>query len=177
MVSPAIQTYFSKMKGQRYDPKKLKAPPKPPTRIQVLVSSFVGSFVGIAIVASLTYNAQWFLDRNIPVISGAFGASAVLIYGAIEAPLSQPRNVSRCLPPPPFSFFLSSLSLAHSPLFLFPLDPRSCPTYVSTNKQTVPFALGPLHCVLHLSFFFSSASCCVRLTMSIPLPFALKPLL
>ncbi|KAF9904907.1 hypothetical protein EC991_002207 [Linnemannia zychae] len=94
MVSPAIQTYFNKMKGQRYDPKKLKAPPKPPTRIQVLVSSFVGSFVGIAIVASLTYNAQWFIDRNTPVIAGSFGASAVLIYGAIEAPLSQPRNVS-----------------------------------------------------------------------------------
>ncbi|KAF9131185.1 hypothetical protein BG015_003908 [Linnemannia schmuckeri] len=94
MVSPAIQTYFSKMKGQRYDPKKLKAPPKPPTRIQVLLSSFVGSFVGIAIVASLTYNAQWFIDRNTPVIAGSFGASAVLIYGAIEAPLSQPRNVS-----------------------------------------------------------------------------------
>ncbi|KAF9126799.1 hypothetical protein BGW39_006333 [Mortierella sp. 14UC] len=94
MVSPAIQTYFSKMKGQRHDPKKLKAPPKQPTRIQVLVSSFVGSFVGIAIVASLTYNAQWFIDRNTPVMAGSFGASAVLIYGAIEAPLSQPRNVT-----------------------------------------------------------------------------------
>ncbi|KAK3836752.1 MAG: HPP family-domain-containing protein [Linnemannia gamsii] len=93
MVSPTIQTYFSKMKGQRYDPKKLKSPPKPPTRIQVLVSSFVGSFVGIAIVASLSYNAQWFVDRNTPVLAGSFGASAVLIYGAIEAPLSQPRNV------------------------------------------------------------------------------------
>ncbi|KAG9073292.1 hypothetical protein KI688_001084 [Linnemannia hyalina] len=93
MVSPAIQTYFSKMKGQRYDPKRLKSPPKPPTRIQVLVSTFIGSFIGIAIVASMTYNSQWFLDRNTPVIAGSFGASAVLIYGAIEAPLSQPRNV------------------------------------------------------------------------------------
>ncbi|KAF9144266.1 hypothetical protein BGX30_013323 [Mortierella sp. GBA39] len=93
MVSPAIQTYFSKMKGQRHDPKKLKSPPKPPTRIQVLVSSFVGSFIGIAIVASMTYNSQWFLDRDTPVMAGSFGASAVLIYGAIEAPLSQPRNV------------------------------------------------------------------------------------
>lgn len=93
MVSPAIHTYFSKMKGQRYDPEKLKYPPKPPTRIQVLVSTFVGSFISIAIVASLTYNAQWFIDRNTPVMAGSFGASAVLIYGAIEAPLSQPRNV------------------------------------------------------------------------------------
>ncbi|KAG0284385.1 hypothetical protein BGZ96_011227 [Linnemannia gamsii] len=93
MVSPAVETYFSKMKGQRYDPKNLRVPPKPPTRIQVLISSFIGSFIGIAIVASLNYNAQWFIDRNVPVMAGSFGASAVLIYGAIEAPLSQPRNV------------------------------------------------------------------------------------
>ncbi|KAG0214259.1 hypothetical protein BGX33_002281 [Mortierella sp. NVP41] len=93
MVSPALETYFSKMKGQRYDPKKLQVAPKPPTRIQVLLSSFVGSFTGIAIVASLTYNSEWFLKRNTPVMAGSFGASAVLIYGAIEAPLSQPRNV------------------------------------------------------------------------------------
>ncbi|KAF9921685.1 hypothetical protein FBU30_008242 [Linnemannia zychae] len=93
MVSSVIQTYFSKMKGQRHDPKKLKVAPKPPTRIQVLISSFVGSFVGIAIVASLTYNSQYFIDKNMPVLAGSFGASAVLIYGAIEAPLSQPRNV------------------------------------------------------------------------------------
>ncbi|KAI1314582.1 hypothetical protein EDD11_001965 [Mortierella claussenii] len=94
MVSPAIEAYLSRMSGQRHDPAKLRAAPRqPPSRTAVLLSSFVGSFVGIAIVASLTYNSQWFLDRNTPVIAGSFGASAVLIYGAIEAPLSQPRNV------------------------------------------------------------------------------------
>ncbi|KAG0197380.1 hypothetical protein BGX28_009121 [Mortierella sp. GBA30] len=93
MVHPALEAYFSRMKGQRYDPSKLKIPPKPPTRVAILLSSFVASFTGIAIVASLSFNAQWFLDRDVPVIAGSFGASAVLIYGAIEAPLSQPRNV------------------------------------------------------------------------------------
>ncbi|KAF9282168.1 hypothetical protein BGZ68_006173 [Mortierella alpina] len=93
MVSPALHGYFSRMKGQRHDPSKLKTTQKPPTRIAVLLSSFVASFIGIAIVASLTYNAQWFMDRDVPVIAGSFGASAVLIYGAIESPLSQPRNV------------------------------------------------------------------------------------
>ncbi|KAF9954204.1 hypothetical protein BGZ72_004770 [Mortierella alpina] len=93
MVSPALHGYFSRMKGQRHDPSKLKTTQKPPTRTAVLLSSFIASFVGIAIVASLTYNAQWFIDRDVPVIAGSFGASAVLIYGAIESPLSQPRNV------------------------------------------------------------------------------------
>ncbi|KAF9410688.1 hypothetical protein BGZ94_001563 [Podila epigama] len=92
--SPFLHGYLSRMKGQRYDPSKLYTPPPPPpSRFAVLLSSFIGSFVSIAIVASLNYNAQWFLERDVPVLSGAFGASAVLIYGAIEAPLSQPRNV------------------------------------------------------------------------------------
>ncbi|ORZ08805.1 HPP family-domain-containing protein [Lobosporangium transversale] len=91
---PALEAYVSRMTGQRHNPDKLRAPPKaPPSRLAVLLSSFIGSFVGIAIVSSLTYNAQWFIDRNVPVMAGSFGASAVLIYGAIEAPLSQPRNV------------------------------------------------------------------------------------
>ncbi|KAG0254542.1 hypothetical protein BG011_005664 [Mortierella polycephala] len=93
MVSPALQGYISRMKGQRYDPSRLKITPKPPSRIAVLVSSFVGSFTGIAILALLTYNVQFFIDKDVPVLAGSFGASAVLIYGAIEAPLSQPRNV------------------------------------------------------------------------------------
>ncbi|KAF9395896.1 hypothetical protein CPC16_006179 [Podila verticillata] len=94
LVAPPLEVYLGRMKGQRYDPTKLSSPPPPPpTRFAVLLSSFIGSFIGIAIVSSLNYNAQWFVDRNVPVLSGAFGASAVLIYGAIEAPLSQPRNV------------------------------------------------------------------------------------
>ncbi|KAG0346637.1 hypothetical protein BG004_001179 [Podila humilis] len=94
MAPSPLQAYVSRMKGQRYDPSKLSSPaPPPPSRITILVSTFIGSFIGIAIVASLSYNAQWFVERDVPVLSGAFGASAVLIYGAIEAPLSQPRNV------------------------------------------------------------------------------------
>ncbi|KAG0246329.1 HPP family-domain-containing protein [Mortierella sp. GBAus27b] len=91
MVS-TLKAYVNRMTGQRFDPSLPKNPSKPPSRLVVLVSSFVASFIGISIVASLNYNAQWFIERNTPVIAGSFGASAVLIYGAIEAPLSQPRN-------------------------------------------------------------------------------------
>ncbi|KAF9976422.1 hypothetical protein BGZ73_008624 [Actinomortierella ambigua] len=94
MVKQKVQRYFNRMQGQRFDPSRY-APkgPTPPSRPIIMLSTFLTSFIGIAITASLTYNSQWFIERNTPVMTGAFGASAVLIYGAIDAPLSQPRNV------------------------------------------------------------------------------------
>jgi CBS-domain-containing membrane protein len=51
----------------------------------------VGSFLGIAAVA---YINSIFLDKtDLVMIIGSFGASAVLIYGAIRSPLAQPRNL------------------------------------------------------------------------------------
>lgn len=53
--------------------------------------SFIGSFIGIGLIAFiqshlLTANDNLFLI-------GSFGASCVLVYGAIESPLAQPRNL------------------------------------------------------------------------------------
>lgn len=53
--------------------------------------SFVGAFIGIGLIAFLQ---SFYLtkDENIFLI-GSFGASCVLIYGAIQSPLAQPRNL------------------------------------------------------------------------------------
>ncbi|MBE7176343.1 MAG: HPP family protein [Mucilaginibacter polytrichastri] len=53
--------------------------------------SFTGAFAGIALIAFLQSH---FLPatENIFLI-GSFGASGVLIYGAIQSPLAQPRNL------------------------------------------------------------------------------------
>lgn len=53
--------------------------------------SFIGAFVGIGIIAWFQSHA---LSRyeNIFLI-GSFGASSVLVYGAIQSPLAQPRNL------------------------------------------------------------------------------------
>lgn len=53
--------------------------------------SFLGAFVGIGLIA---YIQSHFLtaDENVFLV-GSFGASSVLIYGAIQSPLSQPRNL------------------------------------------------------------------------------------
>jgi CBS-domain-containing membrane protein len=53
--------------------------------------SWVGSFLGVGAVAFVNY--QVLKDTDIIMVIGSFGASAVLIYGAIRSPLSQPRNL------------------------------------------------------------------------------------
>lgn len=53
--------------------------------------SFVGAFLGIGAIG-LIQSLQFGNDDNIFLI-GSFGASSVLIYGAIHSPLSQPRNL------------------------------------------------------------------------------------
>ncbi len=53
--------------------------------------SFLGSFIGIGCIA---FTQSFFLSdlENIFLI-GSFGATSVLIYGAINSPLAQPRNL------------------------------------------------------------------------------------
>jgi len=53
--------------------------------------SFVGSFMGIGLIAFLQSRI---LDVNDNLfLIGSFGASSVLIYGAIQSPLAQPKNL------------------------------------------------------------------------------------
>lgn len=53
--------------------------------------TFIGSFFGIGLIA-LTQSQSLDKLENIFLI-GSFGASSVLIYGAIQSPLAQPRNL------------------------------------------------------------------------------------
>ncbi len=56
-----------------------------------IIWSWIGSFLGIAAVALLNY--QFLADSDAMLLIGSFGASAVLIFGAVSAPLAQPRNL------------------------------------------------------------------------------------
>jgi CBS-domain-containing membrane protein len=74
--------YFEKMKGIT------KSPPRV-SNLEILWS-WIGSFFGIGAVAFINFNL---LDKtDFIMIIGSFGASAVLIYGAVRSPLAQPRN-------------------------------------------------------------------------------------
>lgn len=55
------------------------------------VWSFLGAFAGIGLIAFLQ---TLYLTKNENIfLIGSFGASSVLIYGAIQSPLAQPRNL------------------------------------------------------------------------------------
>lgn len=53
--------------------------------------SFVGSFIGIALIA--LFQSHVISSNDSVFLIGSFGASSVLIYGAIQSPLAQPRNL------------------------------------------------------------------------------------
>lgn len=53
--------------------------------------AFLGSFVGIGIIAYL--QSRQLPDSDVVFMIGSFGASSVLVYGVIQSPLAQPRNL------------------------------------------------------------------------------------
>jgi CBS domain-containing membrane protein len=53
--------------------------------------TFIGSFVGIALIG--LFNSLHFTPNDNLFLIGSFGASCVLIYGVINSPLAQPRNL------------------------------------------------------------------------------------
>ncbi len=59
--------------------------------LENLVWSWIGSFLGIISIAIIHF--KFLNEFDLSLIIGSFGASAVLIYGAINSPLAQPRNL------------------------------------------------------------------------------------
>ncbi len=53
--------------------------------------AFIGSFIGIGIIAYL--QSQTLPNSDVVFLIGSFGASSVLVYGVIQSPLAQPRNL------------------------------------------------------------------------------------
>jgi CBS-domain-containing membrane protein len=76
-------SFFNKMKGGGQSP--------PAVSLTEIAWSWVGAFWGISPVAFLNYNL--FSGNDFVFIIGSFGASAVLVYGAVRSPLAQPRNL------------------------------------------------------------------------------------
>ncbi|THH03432.1 hypothetical protein EW146_g10444 [Bondarzewia mesenterica] len=80
-----LPLWLSRWLGYRPSP-----PPKRPEYI-VWFWSWVGAFCGLSVIMAVFGQAHYFIERNVPLLVASYGASAVLIYGAIEAPLAQPR--------------------------------------------------------------------------------------
>lgn len=55
------------------------------------ILTFIGSFVGIGLIGLL--NSQYLVASDNLFLIGSFGASSVLVYGLVNSPLAQPRNL------------------------------------------------------------------------------------
>lgn len=53
--------------------------------------TFLGAFFGIGIIGF--FSSKYFVLNDNLFLIGSFGASSVLIYGSINSPLAQPRNL------------------------------------------------------------------------------------
>ncbi|MBM4293816.1 MAG: HPP family protein [Deltaproteobacteria bacterium] len=78
-----LGNYFRKMRGGA------KSPPR--VGLGEMAWSFLGALVGISLLAYINYHLL--RGTGLVLILGSFGASALLIYGAIKTPFAQPRNL------------------------------------------------------------------------------------
>jgi len=78
-----LSDYLGKMRGVTKSP-----PPVSPAEV---LWSWIGAFLGIASVGII--HEHLVSGTALVMIIGSFGASAVLLYGAIKSPLAQPRNL------------------------------------------------------------------------------------
>ncbi|KAG9317516.1 HPP family-domain-containing protein [Chiua virens] len=76
--------YLSHWLGHR------SSPPKPLPTYAVFFWSFIAAFCGVSVI-QVPFRAHYFVQREVPSVIASYGASAVLIYGAIDSPLAQPR--------------------------------------------------------------------------------------
>ena len=78
-----MKAYLSKMKGGAKSP--------PGVGFTEILWSWLGSVLGIGVIGY--FSSRFFEPRDLTLIIGSFGASAVLVYAAIKSPLAQPRNL------------------------------------------------------------------------------------
>jgi CBS-domain-containing membrane protein len=80
----SLREYLGKMRGTTRG-----SPPR--VSNEEILWSWIGGFLGIAAVAWASQ--LYFEGRDLSLMIGSFGASAVLAYGAVRSPLAQPRNL------------------------------------------------------------------------------------
>lgn len=80
----SLREYLNKMRGTTRG-----RPPR--VSNSEIFWSWIGGFLGIAAVAWV--NQLLFEGTDLTLMIGSFGASAVLVYGAVRSPLAQPRNL------------------------------------------------------------------------------------
>ena len=75
----ALGQFFAKINSSAND--------QPSFSLNEILFSYIGSFIGIAILAYLS------VESGYPLIAAPFGAAAVLVFAVPKAALAQPRNL------------------------------------------------------------------------------------
>lgn len=83
-VRAFLDAYLEKMRGTTHG-----SPPR--VSNNEILWSWIGGFFGMAALAWI--NQSYFSGTDATLMIGSFGASAVLVYGAVRSPLAQPRNL------------------------------------------------------------------------------------
>jgi len=60
--------------------------------LHIILNAFIGVFCSIIVIERVTREVSLFQNHGAPIITGSFGAAAVLEFYSIDSPLSQPRN-------------------------------------------------------------------------------------
>ncbi|KAI8373613.1 HPP family-domain-containing protein [Choanephora cucurbitarum] len=60
---------------------------------RIYLWSFLAAWIGIAVLEIVFAYGPSFIEHQSPIVIASFGATAVLVYGVIDSPLAQPRNV------------------------------------------------------------------------------------
>jgi len=89
-----MRNYFKRMRGGGNSPKMIP--------ISEVLWSFFGAFIGMGLLflgmSLIYYTPSDYIfglisESDMNFIIGSFGASAVLVFGAIDSPFAQPRNL------------------------------------------------------------------------------------
>lgn len=75
--------YFRKMRGTTQSP--------PRVRSSEMFWSWIGAFLGMSLMGLV--QSIWLDPQGQTLLIASFGATSVLVYGAVRSPLAQPRNV------------------------------------------------------------------------------------
>jgi len=115
----------------------MKGSGQSPPRVSLfeILWSWLGAFLGIGAVSLLHFNVLG--ETDYVMIIGSFGASAVLIYGAIRSPLAQPRNL--------VGGHVISAIIGVSCFKLFPSDPWLASSCAVATAIAVMHATKTLH--------------------------------
>lgn len=141
----SLPPILSRFTGYREPDAKLPHEPLPfppftwlrhiPLEVETWLFAWIGAFIGILLIEAIMGANTAFQDvYHSPLIITSFGASAVLLFGAIESPLAQPRNFLG-------GHFISAFTGTWITR-LFVLDPRYHPDLKNTSFHANTFVNG-----------------------------------